>query len=188
MDEENSTRPGTVFDNTYAHTHTYTHTHPPTHTLTHTHTITHKHTHTYTHLHTHTLTHTHTPTQTRWCIIFMALNPCVMTHEVQSWALSVFLNCFNNKKWFFCIFNPVNNLSSKLIKCATISWRIFIFCIPGTNGLILGHANRNCLVQSWALAVFFNFFYNKKWFVTFFVKLIWLGVVFLNRTGAEIVY
>ena len=24
--------------------------------------------------------------------------------KFQSWALSVFFNCFNNKKWFFCIF------------------------------------------------------------------------------------
>ena len=42
--------------------------------------------------------------------------------------------------------------------------------------------------QSWALSVFFNFFNDKKWFVTFFIKLIWLGVGFLNRTGAEIGY
>ena len=29
---------------------------------------------------------------------------------------------------------------------------------------------------------FFNFFNNKKWFFAFFIKLIWLGVGFLNRT------
>ena len=29
--------------------------------------------------------------------------------------------------------------------------------------------------QSWALSVFFNFFNNKKWIFTFFIKLIWLG-------------
>ena len=29
----------------------------------------------------------------------------------QSWALSVFFNFFNNRKWFICIFkNKVNNL------------------------------------------------------------------------------
>ena len=28
----------------------------------------------------------------------------------QSWALSVFFNFFNNKKWLFCIFYQVNNL------------------------------------------------------------------------------
>ena len=28
----------------------------------------------------------------------------------QSWALSVFLNIFNNKKWFYCIFHQINNL------------------------------------------------------------------------------
>ena len=42
--------------------------------------------------------------------------------------------------------------------------------------------------QSWALSVFFNFFNNKQLFFPFFIKLIWLGVGFLNRTGAEIGY
>ena len=42
--------------------------------------------------------------------------------------------------------------------------------------------------QSWALEVFFNFFTYKKWFFAFFIKLIWLGGGFLNRTGAEIGY
>ena len=42
--------------------------------------------------------------------------------------------------------------------------------------------------QSWALEVFLNFFNNKKWSFAFFIKLIWLGVGFLNRTGAEIDY
>ena len=42
--------------------------------------------------------------------------------------------------------------------------------------------------QSWALEVFFNFFNNKKWFFPFFIKSIWLGVGFLNRTGAAIGY
>ena len=40
--------------------------------------------------------------------------------------------------------------------------------------------------QSWALSVFFNFFNSKKWFLAFFIKLIWLGVGFFNKTGAEI--
>ena len=39
---------------------------------------------------------------------------------------------------------------------------------------------------SWALPVFFNFVNNKKWFFVFVIKLIWLGVGFLNRSGAEI--
>ena len=43
-------------------------------------------------------------------------------------------------------------------------------------------------LQSWALSVFFHFFTNKKWFFAFFIKLIWLGMGFLNRTGAEIGY
>ena len=43
-------------------------------------------------------------------------------------------------------------------------------------------------MQSWALSVFFNFFNNKKWCFAFFIKLIWLGVGFLNWTSAEIGY
>ena len=35
---------------------------------------------------------------------------------------------------------------------------------------------------------FFNFSNNKKWVFAFFIKLIWLGEGFLNRTGAEISY
>ena len=42
--------------------------------------------------------------------------------------------------------------------------------------------------QSWALSVFLNFFKNKKWFLCIFIKLIWPGVGFLNRTGAKIGY
>ena len=42
--------------------------------------------------------------------------------------------------------------------------------------------------QSWALSVFLNFFNNKKWFFAFLIKLIWLGVGFLNGKGAEIGY
>ena len=40
--------------------------------------------------------------------------------------------------------------------------------------------------QSWALSVFLNLFNNKKLFFAFFIKLIWLGVGFLKRTGAKI--
>ena len=40
----------------------------------------------------------------------------------------------------------------------------------------------------WALSVFYNFFNNKKDLFVFFIKLIWLGVGFLNRTGGEIGY
>ena len=42
--------------------------------------------------------------------------------------------------------------------------------------------------QSWEILVFFNFLNNKNWFFCIFIKLIWLGVGFLNRTGAEIGY
>ena len=42
--------------------------------------------------------------------------------------------------------------------------------------------------QSWALLVFLNFFNNKEWIFAIFIKLIWLGVGFLNRTGAETGY
>ena len=51
-----------------------------------------------THTHIYTQTHPHTPTHTP-------------THTPeQSWALSVVLNFFNNKKSFFCIFYQVNSL------------------------------------------------------------------------------
>ena len=39
--------------------------------------------------------------------------------------------------------------------------------------------------RNWTLSVFFNVFNNKKSFFAFFIKLIWLGVGFLSRTGAE---
>ena len=42
--------------------------------------------------------------------------------------------------------------------------------------------------QRWALEVFFNFLNNKKWLFALFIKVIWLGVGFLNGTGAEIGY
>ena len=50
--------------------------------------------------------------------------------------------------------------------------------------------NKHWLVwfQSWALSVYFNFFNTKKLSVAFYIKLFWLGVCFLNRTGAEIGY
>ena len=38
------------------------------------------------------------------------------------------------------------------------------------------------------LSVFLNFFNNKKWYFAFYIKLLWLGVGFLNRIGAEIGY
>ena len=34
----------------------------------------------------------------------------------------------------------------------------------------------------------FYFFNSKNWFFAFLTELIWLGVGFLNRTGAEIGY
>ena len=55
------------------------------------------------------------------------------------------------------------------------------------NQVIIGNWGR-FLSQSWALSVFLNFFNNKKWFLAFFIKLSWLGVGFLNMTGAEIGY
>ena len=50
---------------------------------------------------------------------------------------------------------------------------------------------RSGIQISRGLSVFFYFFNNKKWFFAFFYQvnyLIWLGVGFLNRTGAEIGY
>ena len=42
--------------------------------------------------------------------------------------------------------------------------------------------------ELWALSGFLSFFNNKKWFFASSIKLIWLGVGFLNGTGAEIGY
>ena len=46
------------------------------------------------------------------------------------------------------------------------------------------HKNWAAELGTWGIILFFN---NKKWF-SIFVKLIWLGVGFLNRTDAEIGY
>ena len=64
-----------------------------------------------------------------------------------------------------------------------VKMRIFIFCTLGTNGLKA--RSPDSWLQSWALEVFLIFSNNKSFFA-FFIKLIWLGVGFLNRTGAEI--
>ena len=52
--------------------------------------------------------------------------------------------------------------------------RTILHCIPVHSPSRAGH--------------FRYFFNNKKWFFSFFIKLVWLGVGFLNRTGAEIGY
>ena len=44
------------------------------------------------------------------------------------------------------------------------------------------------LLQSWELAVFLHFLMIKIKFFAFLIKLIWLGVDFLNRNGTEIGY
>ena len=58
-----------------------------------------------------------------------------------------------------------------------LKWRI-TFSTLDTNGL-------NSELGTWGI---FNLYNNKKLFFAVFIKLIWLGVGFLNRTGAEIVY
>ena len=40
----------------------------------------------------------------------MAFRKMKLTFNLQSWALSVFLKFFNNKKWYFGIFYQANNL------------------------------------------------------------------------------
>ena len=53
---------------------------------------------------------------------------------------------------------------------------------------LLGHS-RASGTQSWPLSLFFFYFFNsKKGFFAFFIELIWLGVGFLYREGAEIGY
>ena len=48
----------------------------------------------------------------------------------------------------------------------------------------LTHIITHNTVQSWALSIFFN--WKKNWFFAYFIKLIWMGLGYLNRTGAEI--
>ena len=59
-----------------------------------------------------------------------------------------------------------------------------------TGGLtnLIGHGPELAYLQSWALAVFFYFSIIKMILFAFFIKLICLGVDFLNRNGAEIGY
>ena len=76
--------------------------------------------------------------------------------------------------------------------------RIFIFCTLGTNGLSAWPQKwivpQNCkpafpglICRAGHLRYFLIFSLLKKWFFAFF-KLIWQGLGFLNRTGAEIGY
>ena len=48
--------------------------------------------------------------------------------------------------------------------------------------------SRSYMARAGHVPYFFNFFTNKKWFFAFFIKFIWLGVGFLNMTGAEVGY
>ena len=66
------------------------------------------------------------------------------------------------------------------------TWQRCTFFLPIQNYISPANWSEGHFFQSWALSVFFNFFYNKKWVFAFFIKLIWLGVGFLNRTGGEI--
>ena len=45
-----------------------------------------------------------------------------------------------------------------------------------------------CIARAGHFRYFFYFFNNKKIIFASFIKLIWPGVGFLNRTGAEIGY
>ena len=60
------------------------------------------------------------------------------------------------------------------------------YLIDGRNKLPYKEFCRK--MKWWALEVFFNFVNSKELFFAFFIKLNWLGVGFLNRTGAEIGY
>ena len=67
-------------------------------------------------------------------------------------------HCAKNKATHACVVDK--NL-------AKVKWRLFTEL--GTFGM-------------------FNLFNNQKWFFAFFSKLIWPGVGFFNKTGAEIGY
>ena len=82
-------------------------------------------------------------------------------------------------------------MSHQIRKCRRLSiiWHngpIRVLSVPPCFG---GHwCPTYSTTQSWALEVFLHFFNNKKLLFAFFIKLIWLRVGFLNRTGAEISY
>ena len=116
-----------------------------------------------------------------------------LKNKQQSWALSIFLNFFNNKKWFFAFVIKLIWLGVGFLnrtgaeigywddkKCKQIifyEWKnVKIPKVPSFE------------TQSWALSVFFYVFNDKKRTFAFFIKFAWLGVDFLNRTGAEIGY
>ena len=52
------------------------------------------------------------PHHQHYCKLFRWANKLdkVFIAQWQSWALSVFFNFFNNIKWFYCIFDQINNL------------------------------------------------------------------------------
>ena len=84
-------------------------------------------------------------------------------------------------------------ITNPAVNCGKLTLQNDASCICGpalTRTFWMWATSTNWLlrVQSWALSVYFNFFTNKKLFSAFLIKLIWLGVGFLNRTGAEIGY
>ena len=87
-------------------------------------------------------------------------------------------------KWLdFLLFPcPASNQQS-LLRC------LFVFLLWTTLLQLVGGPAASSKVSNTHVGWhFFNFFTNKKLFFVFFIKLIWLGVGFLNRTGAEIGY
>ena len=76
---------------------------------------------------------------------------------------------------FFIIENNPQVLSSMPVTLDASTHKHFLYQINFLNQFVSGE-------------VIFYFFNNKKLFFAFFIKLIWLGVGFLNRTGAEIGY
>ena len=101
----------------------------------------------------------------------------------------------------FLLLKKLKNTSSAqlwLIKnpvCSDESLRLFQGFVK-LNLVKFTHSENCCLfaifhrpdIFDFEEKVFFNLFNKKKLFVAFFTKLIWLGVGFSNRTGAEIGY
>ena len=115
----------------------------------------------------------------------------------QSWALEVFLNLFNNKKLFFCIFYQVNNLflhqsylksplpdKIKFIKNVKNHF-LLVKKLKNTESAHLWttrtqaegtmQGRRKLGKRAGHLRYFFYFFNNKKWFLAFFINLILSG-------------
>ena len=102
--------------------------------------------------------------------------------------LSEFLGVYVQEQYRWEYSNYMHSFSSDLLFQNKEKIFLKVFSRAGQTPKKCSLLTQLSAYQSWALLVFFHFFNNKNWFFSFFIKLIWLWVGFLNRTGAEIGY